>query len=158
MVQSGKNWRGDDRSAPLDSSLTAHPSPTPSACATRCNKTNMKPAFAADAARRRSEHDPGTHAEAFRSGVQRMGSATATSVIWVGHESPSLEFGAERPARRHDHCRAPKGSSRTSTHSTPSMMPLWPTSAAKPTPGGPYFEARGFTVFFSCPSNASAKA
>src|SRR5260221_4538284 len=26
------------------------------------------------------------------------------------------------------------------------------------TPGGPYFEARGFTVFFSCPSNASAKA
>jgi hypothetical protein len=23
---------------------------------------------------------------------------------------------------------------------------------------GPYFEARGFTVFFSCPSNASAKA
>src|ERR1700730_1695018 len=51
-----------------------------------------------------------------------------------------------------------QGSSRTSTHSTPSMMPLWPTSAAKPTPGGPYFEARGFTVFFSCPSNASAKA
>src|SRR5438105_2010704 len=47
----------------------------------------MKPAFAADAARRRSEHDPGTHAEAFRSGVQRMDSATATSVIWVGHES-----------------------------------------------------------------------
>jgi hypothetical protein len=47
----------------------------------------MKPAFAADAARRRSEHDPGTHAEAFRSGVQRMGSGTATSVIWVGHES-----------------------------------------------------------------------
>ena len=38
------------------------------------------------------------------------------------------------------------------------MMPLWPTSAAKPTPGGPCFEARGFTVFFSCPSNASAKA
>jgi len=36
-----------------------------------------------------------------------MGSATATSVIWVGHESPLLEFGAERPARRHDHCRAP---------------------------------------------------
>src|SRR5215831_955685 len=51
-------------------------------------------------------HDPGTRAEAFRSGVQRMGSATATSVIWVGHESPSLEFGAERPAHRHDHCRA----------------------------------------------------
>src|SRR5262249_13951995 len=24
----------------------------------------------------------------------------------VGHESPSLEFGAERPAHRHDHCRA----------------------------------------------------
>src|SRR5258708_11696625 len=64
MVQSGKNWRGDDRSAPLDSSLTAHPSPTPSACATSCNKTNMRTAFAADAARRRSEHDPGTHAEA----------------------------------------------------------------------------------------------
>src|SRR6266446_10198185 len=103
MVQSGKNWRGDDRSAPLDSSLTAHPSPTPSACATHCNKTNMKPAFAADAARRQSEHDPATHVEAFRSGVQRMGSATATSVIWVGHESPSPEFGAERSARRHDH-------------------------------------------------------
>src|SRR4029434_9199226 len=54
-----------------------------------------------------AHHDRGTRAEAFRSGVQRMGSATATSVIWVGHESPSLEFGAERPARRHDHCRAP---------------------------------------------------
>src|SRR5438034_8284255 len=81
--------------------VTAHPSPTPSACASRCNKTNMKPAFAADAAHRRSEHDPGTHAEAFRSGVQRMDSATATSVIWVGHVSPSLEFGAERPVRRH---------------------------------------------------------
>src|SRR5262249_27291923 len=67
----------------------------------------MKPAFAADAARRRSEHDLGTRVEAFRSSVQRMGSATATSVIWVGHESPSLEFGAGRPARRHDHCRVP---------------------------------------------------
>src|SRR5258708_17954986 len=33
----------------------AHPSPTPSACETHCNKTNMKPAFSADAARRRSE-------------------------------------------------------------------------------------------------------
>ena len=30
-------------------SVAAHPSPTPSACATRCNKTNTKPAFAADA-------------------------------------------------------------------------------------------------------------
>jgi hypothetical protein len=29
--------------------------------------------------------------KAFRSGVQRMGSATATSVIWVGHESPRLD-------------------------------------------------------------------
>ncbi len=130
MVQSGKNWRGDDRSAPLDSSLTAHPSPTPSACATRCNKTNMKPAFAADAARRRSEHDPGTHAEAFRSGVQRMGSATATSVIWVGHESPSLEFGAERPARRHDHCRAPNRWAPCSTG-----MPLPSVESATPPTG-----------------------
>jgi|EndMetStandDraft_2_1072991.scaffolds.fasta_scaffold119835_1 hypothetical protein len=52
-------------------------------------------------------HGPGTHAEALQSGVQRMGSATATSVIWVGHESPSLEFDAERPARGRDHCRAP---------------------------------------------------
>src|SRR5258707_562605 len=43
--------------------VTAYPSPTSSACATRCNKTNMKPAFAADAARRRSERDPGTHAD-----------------------------------------------------------------------------------------------
>src|SRR5262245_37774817 len=88
-------------------SVAAHPSPTPSACATRCNKTNIKPGLAADVARRRSEHDPGTNAEGFRSGVQRMGSATATLVIWVGHESPSLEIGAERPARTHDHCRAP---------------------------------------------------
>jgi len=32
-----------------------------------------------------------------------MGSARATAVIWVGHESPSLEVGAGRPARRHDH-------------------------------------------------------
>jgi hypothetical protein len=55
-------------------------------CATRYNKTNMKPAFAADAARQRSEHDLGIHAEVFQSGVQRMGSATATSVMWVGHE------------------------------------------------------------------------
>src|SRR5712671_6535197 len=69
MVQSGKNWRGDDRSAPLDSSLTAHPSPTPSVCATRCNKTNMKPAFAADAARRRSGHDPGTHTNSALEGL-----------------------------------------------------------------------------------------
>src|SRR5260221_1456512 len=66
----------------------------------------MRPAFAADAIRPRSKHDPGTHAEVFRSGVQRRGSATATSVIWAGHESPSVEFGAERSARRHDHCRA----------------------------------------------------
>ena len=87
----------------------------------------MKPAFAADATRRRSEHDPGTHAEAFRSGVQRMGSATATSVIWVGHESPSLEFGAERPGRRHDHCRAPNRWAPCSTGMPlPSVEPATP--------------------------------
>src|SRR6184192_3917884 len=87
----------------------------------------IRPAFAADAARRRSEHDPGTHAEAFRSGVQRIGSATATSVIWVGHESPSLEFGAGRPARRHDHCRAPN---RWAPYST--GMPLRSVEPATP--------------------------
>jgi hypothetical protein len=87
----------------------------------------MKQAFAADAARRLSEHDPGTHAEAFRSDVQRMGSATATSVIWVGHESPSLEFGAGRPARRHDHCRAPNRWAPCSTGMPlPSVEPATP--------------------------------
>jgi hypothetical protein len=60
----------------------------------RCNTTNMRPAFAADAARRRSEHDRGTRAEAFRSGVQRMGSATATSAILAGRESPLPEVDA----------------------------------------------------------------
>ena len=53
----------------------------------RCNTTNTKPGFVADAARRRSEHDPGTRVEAFRSDVQRMDSATATSVTLVGLES-----------------------------------------------------------------------
>src|SRR6266481_1278413 len=87
----------------------------------------MRPAFDADAIRPRSKHDPGTYAEAFRSGVQRMGSATATSVIWVGHESPSLEFGAERPARRHDHCRAPNRWAPCSTGMPlPSVEPATP--------------------------------
>jgi hypothetical protein len=49
----------------------------------RCNKTNMKPAFAADAARRRSEHDPGTHAEAFRSGVQRLNKSRAGARLFT---------------------------------------------------------------------------
>src|SRR6516162_7465736 len=75
----------------------------------------MKSASAADAARRQSEHDLGTHAEAFQSAVQRMGSATATSVIWVGHESPSLEVGAGRPVRRRDHYHAPNRSAPYST-------------------------------------------
>src|SRR5262249_30745156 len=87
----------------------------------------MKPGLAADVARQRSERDPGTHAEAFRSGVRRMGSATATSVIWVGHESPSLEFGAEKPARRHDHCRAPNKLGPCSTGMPlPSVEPATP--------------------------------
>src|SRR5262249_19338680 len=88
---------------------------------------NIKPGSAADAARRRSEHDPGTLAEAFRLGVRRMGSATATSVIWAGHESPSLEFGAGRPARRHDHCRAPNRWAPCSTGMPPrSVEPATP--------------------------------
>jgi hypothetical protein len=73
----------------------------------RCNTKNTKPADAANAARRQSEHDPGTRAEASQSGVQRRGSARATSAIWVGRESPSLEFDAGKPARRRDHCPAP---------------------------------------------------
>src|SRR6516162_2807653 len=56
-----------------------------------------------------------------------MGSATATSVIWVGHESPLLEFGAERPARRHDHCRAPNRLAPCSTGMPlPSVEPATP--------------------------------
>jgi len=56
-----------------------------------------------------------------------MGSFTATSVIWVGHESPSLEFGAERPARRHDHCRAPNRLAPCSTGMPlPSVEPATP--------------------------------
>jgi hypothetical protein len=56
-----------------------------------------------------------------------MGSATATSVIWVGHGSPSLEFGAERPARRHDHCRAPNRWAPCSTGMPlPSVEPATP--------------------------------
>src|SRR5215813_5163456 len=56
-----------------------------------------------------------------------MGSATATSVIWVGHESPSLEFGAERPARRHYHCRAPNRLAPCSTGMRlPSVEPATP--------------------------------
>jgi hypothetical protein len=55
--------------------VAAHRCPMPSGgCASDCNTANIKPEAAADAARRRSEHDPGTRAEAFRSGVQRMGS------------------------------------------------------------------------------------
>src|SRR4029453_1524550 len=99
-----------------------------------CNKKNMRPAFAADAARRRSEHDRGTRAEAFRSGVQRMGSATATSVIWVGHESPSLEFGAGSPPRGHDHCRAPnRGAPFSREMPPPSVEPaIPPTDCGSP--------------------------
>jgi hypothetical protein len=56
-----------------------------------------------------------------------MGSTTATSVIWVGHESPSLEFGAERPAPRHDHCRAPNRLAPCSTGMPlPSVEPTTP--------------------------------
>jgi hypothetical protein len=56
-----------------------------------------------------------------------MGSATATSVIWVGLESPSLEFGAGRPARRHDHCRAPNRWASCSTGMPlPSVEPTTP--------------------------------
>ena len=47
----------------------------------------------ADVVRHRSKHDPGTRAEAFRLGVQRMGFATATSVRWGGRESPSFSLG-----------------------------------------------------------------
>src|SRR5436309_1754056 len=128
MLQSGKNYRGDDRSGPLDSSPSGPSFSNAKCVATRCNKkTNMKPAFAADATRRRSEHDPGTHAEAFRSAVQRMDSATVTSVIWVGHESPSLEFDAGRPARRHDHRRAPNRWAPCSTGMPlPSVEPATP--------------------------------
>src|SRR5262249_10240530 len=85
--------------------LAAHPSPTPSACASRCNKTNRKPAFCVDAARRRLAHDPDTHAGVFQSVVQRKGSAMATAVLRVGHESPSLEFAAGRPPGRGGLCR-----------------------------------------------------
>ena len=79
----------------------------PSACASDCNTTNIKPGSAADAARQRSEHDPGTHAEAFRSAVQRIDSARATSAMLAGRESPSPEVDASRPARMRHHCRAP---------------------------------------------------
>src|SRR6266446_9598687 len=74
--------------------VAAHPSAMPSACASDCNMTNTKPGFAVDAARRRSEHDPGTRAEAFRSDVQRTASATAISVTLGGRESPSSEVDA----------------------------------------------------------------
>src|SRR5437899_6365756 len=59
--------------------------------------------------------------------VQRMGSATVTLVIWVGHECQSLEFGAERPARTHDHCRAPNRWAPCSTGMPqPSVEPATP--------------------------------
>src|SRR6516164_11235047 len=58
----------------------------PSACASDCNTTNIKPGSAADAARRRSEHDLGTRAEAFRSAVQHMDSARATSAMLSGRD------------------------------------------------------------------------
>jgi hypothetical protein len=56
---------------PRTARRSAHPAAMPNACASDCNLTNTKPGSAIDAARRRSEHDPGTHDPGTSAGPKR---------------------------------------------------------------------------------------
>ena len=75
---------------PLD--LTEHPWPTINACAIHYNRKNTRSESAASVARRKQAFDPSSHAEGFRSGVQRRDSATAISVIPKGRARWTLRL------------------------------------------------------------------
>src|SRR5262245_43286697 len=72
---------------PLD--RPEHPCPMINASASHCSSGSTTPGFAADGAGQRSERDPSSRAEAFRSSARHMDFATATAVISVDHGSPS---------------------------------------------------------------------
>src|SRR5262249_55663735 len=69
--------------------VAARPCPTPSACASRCNRANTRSEFDADAVRRRSGDDLSSRAARSRSSAQQMGFARATLVISDDPECPS---------------------------------------------------------------------